>query len=67
MPDNVGKKDIKVEMSTKISEDSADEDFFRTTSSSLKRLEQMTKGLPKIVADEKGEYVPAKKSGKDKK
>jgi len=66
MPEGVNKKDVKIEMSTTVPRDSVEAEFSTGAESALKRLEQLTKNLPDIVEDEKGEFVAAKKPNKKK-
>ena len=60
MPDNVNRRDIKVEMPTATPGTAVEEEFASGAKSTLERLEQMTQELPKIIVNEKGEYVEAK-------
>ncbi|MBQ7097653.1 MAG: DivIVA domain-containing protein [Clostridia bacterium] len=65
MPDNVKRRDIKVEVPTTVPRTTVDEEYANGAKSTLERLEQMTQELPKIVVNEKGEYVEAKEDASE--
>ena len=66
MPENVGRRDVNIEVPTASSSNSVEPEFSSSAMNALERLEQMTQELPNIVVNEKGEYVEAKKNDKKK-